>query len=195
MHSPLKGQDAGAIVRAARLAAGLTLADLGRRCGYSASQVSRYERGIQPLTDIPLLRRFSQVLAVPPQVLGLTPPDGSRAGQHAVEPKDGDPRVGWPRVSREPQWDDGEDPVRRRELLAGAAELYHSTANAEPVPLAALRTAVTGIRGDFQSARYDRMAASLPALIATATASTLLADAYITAASFMVKRPGTGTLS
>jgi hypothetical protein len=84
----------------------------------------------------------------------------------------------------------------------------HSTANAEPVPLAARRTAVTGIRGDFQSARYDRMAASLPALIATAIAtrdhadgqdraiaSTLLADAYITAASFMVKRPGTGTLS
>jgi hypothetical protein len=75
-------------------------------------------------------------------------------------------------------------------------------------PLAARRTAVTGIRGDFQSARYDRMAASLPALIATAIAtrdhadgqdraiaSTLLADAYITAASFMVKRPGTGTLS
>jgi hypothetical protein len=49
---PLKGQDAGAIVRAARLAAGLTLAELGRRCGYSASQVSRYERGVQPLTDI-----------------------------------------------------------------------------------------------------------------------------------------------
>lgn len=55
---PLKGQSAGAIVRAARLAAGLTLADLGRRCGYSASQVSRYERGVQPLTDITLLRRF-----------------------------------------------------------------------------------------------------------------------------------------
>jgi hypothetical protein len=51
---PPKGQDAGAIVRAARLAVGLTLADLGRRCGYSASQVSRYERGIQPLTDIVL---------------------------------------------------------------------------------------------------------------------------------------------
>jgi transcriptional regulator with XRE-family HTH domain len=225
---PPKGQDAGAIVRVARLAAGLTLADLGRRCGYSASQVSRYERGIQPLTDITLLRRFSRVLAIPPQVLGLTSPDGVRGGRHAVNPKDGDPRVGGPRVSREPQWEDGEDPVRRRELLAGAAGLvgaaalglpsvgrdrtladpgagledmlYHSTANAEPVSLAALRAAVTGIRADFQNARYDRMAASLPALIATATAtrdhadgqerataSTLLANAYITAASFMVK--------
>jgi hypothetical protein len=87
---PPKGQDAGAIVRAARLAAGLTLADLGRRCNYSASQVSRYERGIQPLTDIGLLRRFSQVLAIPPQAFGLAPPDSSRAGRHAVEPKDGD---------------------------------------------------------------------------------------------------------
>jgi transcriptional regulator with XRE-family HTH domain len=112
---PLKGQDAGAIVRAARITAGLTLADLGRRCGYSASQVSRYERGITPLTDITLLRRFSHVLAISPQVFGLTPPDGSRAGRHAVEPKDGDPRVAWPRVSREPQWEDGEDPVRLRQ--------------------------------------------------------------------------------
>ena len=80
-----------------RPAAGLTLAELGRRCGYSASQVSRYERGVQPLTDITLLRRFSQVLAIPPQAFGLTPPGSSRAGQHAVEPKDGDPRARWPR--------------------------------------------------------------------------------------------------
>ena len=101
---PPKGQDAGAIVRAARLAEGLTLAELGRRCGYSASQVSRYERGVQPLTDITLLRRFSQVLAIPPQAFGLTPPGGSRAGRHAVESKDGDPRARGPRVSREPQW-------------------------------------------------------------------------------------------
>ena len=225
---PLKNQDAGAIVRTARLAAGLTLADLGRRCGYSASQVSRYERGIQPLTDITLLRRFSQVLAIPPQAFGLTPSNGSRASRHAVELKDGIPSVAWPRVSREPQWEDGEDPVRRRELLAGAAGLvsaaalgrpsvgrartladpgadledmlYHSTAKAEPVPLAVLRTTVTRTRADFQNARYGRMAASLPVLIATAiatrdhadgqeraTASTLLAEAYITAARFMVK--------
>ena len=157
------------------------------------------------MTDITLLRRFSQVLAIPPQAFGLTPPGGSRAGRHAVESKDGDARARWPRVSREPRWEDGEDPVRRRELLAGAAGLvgaatfglpsvgrsrtsadpaagledmlYHSTANAEPVPLAALRTAVTRVRADFQNARYDRMAASLPALIAAATAARLGSDA------------------
>jgi transcriptional regulator with XRE-family HTH domain len=59
------GQRAGAIVRAARLAAGLTLAELGQRCGYSASQISRYERGVQPLTDITLLRRFAAALLNP----------------------------------------------------------------------------------------------------------------------------------
>ena len=65
------GQGAGAIVRAARLAAGLTLAELGHLCGYSASQISRYERGRQPLTDITLLRRFAEALAIPPHSLGL----------------------------------------------------------------------------------------------------------------------------
>jgi transcriptional regulator with XRE-family HTH domain len=193
---PLTGQEAGAIVRSARLAAGLSLVGLGRRFGYSASQLSRYERGITPLTDITLLRRFSRALAIPPQVFGLR--------------------------------EDGEDPVQRRELLTGTAGLvgaaalgfplgagsrtladpgagveemlYRSTADVEPVPLTKLRTAVTGIRAAFQNARYDRMAASLPPLIATATAtrdhadiqdrgtaSTLLAHVYITAASFMVK--------
>ena len=77
------GQRAGAIIRAARLAAGLTLAELGQRCGYSASQVSRYERCIQPLTDITLLHRFAGALAIPPQILGLAPLDGRQGGRHA----------------------------------------------------------------------------------------------------------------
>ena len=74
-------QDAGAIVRTARLAAGLTLADLGRRCGYSASQISRYERGVQPLTDITLLRRLAETLAIRPQAFGLAPHDSQPPGR------------------------------------------------------------------------------------------------------------------
>ena len=66
--------NAGVIVRTARLAAGLTLADLGHRCGYSASQISRYERGVQPLTDITLLRRLAEALTINPQEFGLAPP-------------------------------------------------------------------------------------------------------------------------
>jgi transcriptional regulator with XRE-family HTH domain len=61
----------GAIVRSARVARGLTLADLGQRTGYSAAQVSRYERGLAPLTDIAVLRLFADALAIAPQLLGL----------------------------------------------------------------------------------------------------------------------------
>ena len=97
----------------------------------------------------------------------------------------------------EPNAEGGEDPVRRRELfahaagLAGAAalglpltsrahtntatggleQLLYGNIEAQPVPLSALRTATTAARADFQTARYDRLAASLPRLIATATAS------------------------
>ena len=46
------GHRPGAIVRSARRSKGLTLAQLGQKVGYSAAQVSRYERGIAPLTDV-----------------------------------------------------------------------------------------------------------------------------------------------
>jgi transcriptional regulator with XRE-family HTH domain len=219
------GQPAGAIVRAARLAAGLTLAELGQRCGYSASQISRYERGVQPLTDITLLRRFAGALAIPPQIFGLALPVGVR---HA-----GAGRQEWvaraygPNVSREFRSEGGEDPVRRRELLARAAglagaaalglsasgrtqalskpgggieDLLYGNKAAEPIPLATLRGATTQARFCFQTARYDRLTTILPRMIATAvatrdsadvderaTASALLADAYIVAANFVVK--------
>jgi Helix-turn-helix domain/Domain of unknown function (DUF5919) len=63
----------GAIVRSARLAAGLTLAELGERTGYSAAQISRLERGLASLADVSVLRLFATALAIPPPVFGLTP--------------------------------------------------------------------------------------------------------------------------
>lgn len=75
------GRRLGAIVRGVRTAQGLTLAELGERTGYSAAQVSRYERGIAPLTDIAVLRRFARALAIAPQAFGLAPaaiPGGQR---------------------------------------------------------------------------------------------------------------------
>jgi transcriptional regulator with XRE-family HTH domain len=210
------------------LAAGLTLAELGQRCGYSASQISRYERGRQRLTDITLLRRFAEALAIPPQSLGLTPLDSTEHGRHAdighierVMPIPG------PNLSGKFQPEDGDDPVRRRELLARAAglagaavfglpsamrppahgdpgdhlgDLLYGAASAEPVSLTTLRTITAQARASFQTARYERLAAALPQMIATATAtrdgvtgverataSALLADAYIVAANFVVK--------
>ena len=87
--------------------------------------------------------------------------------------------------------------MRRRQLLAGAAGLAGAAALGRPgghqgadadrpgrqpgrpavrrggplnlCPVAALRAATTRARADFQTARYDRLSAALPALIATAT--------------------------
>ncbi len=224
--SAVPGASPGATVRAARLRAGLTLADLGHRCGYSASQISRYERGVQPLTDVRLLRRFADALAIPYVAFGLAPPGHVHSERHA-EANDRYGDTGGSNVGRDFLREDGDDWVRRRELLANAAGLVGSAALArpvvgrsqaplrphasladllyaggvgEPVPMGTLGAAIAARRADFQMARYDRLAAGLPGLIATAdatrqcagagqeaAASSLLAEAYIAAANFAVK--------
>lgn len=195
-------RDAGAIVRATRQAKNLTLAELGRLTGYSASQVSRYERGIAPLVDTVVLRRFADALALPPQMFGLLPEGAERDGRHAIPigPNIVTSHSSAPNVAGEPHWEDGEDPVRRRELFAGAAGLTvtgalglsrgaqasrpsdptggleavlygRGSGEAEPVSLTTLRAATERARGLFQSARYNVLSAELPELIATATAT------------------------
>jgi transcriptional regulator with XRE-family HTH domain len=76
------GRRLGAIVRGIRTARGMTLAELGRYTGYSAAQVSRFERGIAPLTDIAVLRRFARALEIAPEILGLAPGRTSGDQQH-----------------------------------------------------------------------------------------------------------------
>ena len=189
----------GGIVRSARVAQGLSLAAFGARVGYSAAQVSRYERGITPLTDITVLRRFAAALALPQQLFGLNPDGAKNTARHAaISAKDGPPGVRGNTVDHECQWEDGDDPVRRRELLAGAAALAGATAlargtagrtgappgsaagledvlygrtEAAPVPLAELRASTTAARDDFRAARYDRLPSALPRLIAAAQAT------------------------
>jgi transcriptional regulator with XRE-family HTH domain len=188
-------REAGAIVRAARLRSGLTLADLGRRCGYSASQISRYERGLQPLTDVTLLRRFADALGIPPQLLGLTDAHDALASRHA----DANQRmttIGGPSLVGNFRQEEGDDPVRRRELLAGAAGLAGAVVLApsasrtaqdrkassafeellygqpgDPLPVDDLRRAVSARRQEFQTARYDQLSAGLPDLIGAAVAT------------------------
>ena len=200
---------AGQAIRAARRAAGLNLADLGTRCGYSASQVSRYERGIVPLTDIRVLRRFAEALHLPPCVLGL-------ADNQA-------PTVGGPGADV-----DGDDPVRRRQLLASLAvtaaaasirpdtPVLAGTAGPEPGAglLARIRDAMLGLRrptaaasldgmrdqladaaGHFAACRYGRLADTLPHLITTGhahagddeTAGILLAEVYTLVTRVLIK--------
>jgi transcriptional regulator with XRE-family HTH domain len=188
--------DAGALVRILRQAQGLTLTGLGERCGYSASQISRYERGITALTDLTVLHRFAAALGVPPQTFGLLP--GDPPNRHDTAPS----HASAPRVISEADREDGEDPVRRRELLTGAAGLAGTTAlglperasarttglpggldkvlygspAVAPVELPALRTAVTKARACFQAARYDDLHRGLSGLIATAAATHRHAD-------------------
>jgi hypothetical protein len=94
-------------------------------------------------------------------------------------------------VDHERRREDGDDPVRRRELIAGTAALTGAavfggieTGRAEkgatiedvlygqpvsaPVPLPALRRAIFAARGDFRGARYHRLPAGLPQLIGAA---------------------------
>ena len=152
---------AGAIVRTARTSQGLTLAELGKRVGYSAAQVSRYERGITPLTDVAVLRRFAAALAIPPQVFGLAPqrliPQPRYAGPFPVTA--GPSPLPSSTVAAEPGWEDGEDSVRRRQLLASLAV----TAAAAPVRGGAAAPPGEGASGELLVARIrDAMLGLMP---------------------------------
>jgi transcriptional regulator with XRE-family HTH domain len=146
----------GVIVRSARAARGLTLAQLGQRTGYSPSQVSRYERGVTPLTDIAVLRRFADALAIPPHAFGLAPAPGKRTRHGApvavttARPHDPSSTV-TDRTGRE---DSEEDPVRRRQLMASlavtaaasAARLPGQRLTAQPDGGALVGVLISGVR-------------------------------------------------
>jgi transcriptional regulator with XRE-family HTH domain len=190
---PVSGTEAaGAIVRRARRLRGLTQAELGALIGYSAAQISRYERGITPLTDLNTLRRFGETLAIPSPLLGLTAEGSMRHADIRAQPIPGGAHGH--NVDHERQWEDGDDPVRRRELIAGTAALtgaaifgdlkprrparaatiedvLYGQPASYPVPLPRLRKAVIAARNDFRNARYDRLPAELPQLLMAAEAT------------------------
>ena len=212
----------GVVLRRARQARGLTQAQAGELAGYSGATISRFETGGRRLADIDTLRRLAEALGAAPEVFGLTPetgefPGGARAGAVPGEALLATVVTGLPL--------DGDD-VRRREMITGTAALAGAAAlgrqlggtgtprrpaagledvlygkvEAAPVSAGTLRAAITAARGDFRDARYDRVPAALPKIIAAAQAtrenagagdraeaSGLLADAYILAADFAVK--------
>ncbi|GAB3404172.1 helix-turn-helix domain-containing protein [Flindersiella endophytica] len=192
MRVAVQTADRGAIVRLARRAEGWTQADLGTRCGYSASTISRLESGAQPLSSIELLRTLSAVLRIPPALLGLSP-----VLRHAEST--------WPHSARpastvgENNVEEDGDSVRRRELLAGltglgTASLFvqaSGTSLAAPtpathfVPAALFETASSeavlppnvlagrfaAARAAFDSCHYQQLASLLPRLIADSRVS------------------------
>ena len=136
----------GAVVRGARTAQGMTLVELGRRTGYSAAQVSRYERGLAPLTDIAVLRLFADALEIAPQVLGLAPDiDRSRRQPVAQQPRNEHTRAGTVTEAVKPyadrglvtreQWNDIIHGATRELWLYGMAEYGYATDDDVPAIL------------------------------------------------------------
>jgi transcriptional regulator with XRE-family HTH domain len=150
----------------------MTLAELGERCGYSAAQISRYERGLTRLTDITLLRTFAAVLDIPPADLGLSAPGDSPS---AAESPD------FPPGTRSVALDDSgkDDPVRRRDLLLGAGLAAPATLLARVdaalaiMPAPAARASAAGVtvllaraRAGFDDGRLTAVVRQLPELLA-----------------------------
>jgi len=181
----------GDVVRSARSAVGWTQAALGRRCGCSASQISRWETGRSPLRDVGVLRVLATALGLPIEVFGLIPDNPHGVSGRTLP-------VPWPTVGPVPVTDPEEDdPMRRRTLLAGAgglaagalagggpafgaadpirslgaALLNPPIANAEPLSLDELRRTVAVVRSIFHQAKYGEVAAVLPKVLARTMAT------------------------
>ncbi|GAA3603490.1 hypothetical protein GCM10022223_18920 [Kineosporia mesophila] len=106
------------MVRRARLGRRLTQAQLGQLTGYSSAQVSRYERGISPLTDVDVLRRFCTALDIPVAEVGLAEAVSEQYSMAARQTgTTAYPRLSPPKVDILRQ----EDDVRRRAFLALSA--------------------------------------------------------------------------
>lgn len=187
-------EEMGAVIRRARRMADVTLAELGASVGYSAASLSRMERGKQPVRDIVLLQRVAAALSIPPQLLGLAPRHG-RTDQQPIAPRPAHGATRVPGVM--PLGEESEDPVRRRNLLAGLAGAA-TAAVLGPVPTASARPALAGLedlllhrpagslgleptpanvsaaidaaRSEFSACRYDALARALPSRIALAQA-------------------------
>lgn len=131
------GRRLGAIVRAARIAQGMTLAELGTRTGYSAGQVSRFERGIAALTDIAVLRRFAGALELAPEILGLA---SSRAALEQQAPASGNSESVKPYADRglvtRQQWNALIRDSASQLWLYGMAEFGYATDDVVPAILA-----------------------------------------------------------
>lgn len=200
-------EDVGAVIRGARCAARLTQTQLGEKCGYSASAISRIESNRMRL-DFTATLRVAAVLNIPPdQLITTAVPGGTTVD--TVEPPS-----------------DEEDSVRRRELLTGALAAGATAAvgtslaaagpvdpaaaledalfglpAAEPAPLPRLAQQVTTARAEYCAARYSTLGRALPGLLASASAardaatghgrekaSVVLARAYVLAAELALKQ-------
>ena len=169
--------DYATILRLSRVAAGLTLEQIGALGGYSASTLSRLESGRRSVRDVAELRHLAHIYDVPVQLLGLatTSEQADRSTLTAIVDEGGT--------------------VRRRSFIAGTAavglaaatgpaaaaaaapasadtieDVLFGRVTAEPLPAAQLAAQLAAARGDYQATRYTRLARRLPRLLARAVA-------------------------
>lgn len=183
------GDDYPKLLRLARTAAGLTLAQAGQLTGYSPSTLSRLETGHRRTCDARELRRLAQIYKIPEHLMGLSPPS------EAVGPNS---------LTAVP--DDGGDPMRRRDLLASgvlaaagalatplapvaaAASLTETLEAAlagqlkvEPLADNQLAAQIAAAQADLYACRYARLANRLPNLLARTVSAQDLASPNSTA--------------
>lgn len=191
----------GTAIRLARLEAGWSQTELGRRCGYSASQISPWETGAVPMRDVKVLRTFAAVLGLRPEVFGVTAAESMGAPTRMSDRQE--PRVGSDPVSAR---EDVDDPMRRRAFLAaaglaGTSLVWSPTGHAavagadvvdparfladqlsdvllspavnraEPVAVSALGQELALARREFSACQYVPLADRLPTLITAAEAT------------------------
>lgn len=194
LRRAIASDDAGAVIRLARRAAGLNQTQLGRRCGYSTSTISRIERGQPPVNDIKVRRRIAEVLRIPPQHLGLAAATRHHQPAPATGVADPPHRAITAKVWQGATGDGGDSPMRRRDLLTGiaasataglwtsageAAESETATTGLESLLLASAVPAQTTLSPPqltdslntawhrYDNCSYHELTRTLPALIST----------------------------
>jgi len=170
--------DYGAVLRTARVAAGLNLEEAAALAGFSASTLSRMETKRNRHWDVRELRRLAEVFAIPAHLFGLSRSTFDTGADSLSTGVD----------------EDG-DPMRRRDLIAtttaavtGAlvlpldqAAAAHGMADTvedvlfgrvsvAPIPGNQLAAQLAAACADFRATRYTQLARRLPRLLAQAIA-------------------------
>lgn len=177
VQQAVQARDYATILRFSRLAAGLTLEQLGAAGGYSTSTLSRLESGRRAVRDVAELRTLADLYDVPMEMFGLATAPGQAGGSTLAATVDGEGST-----------------VHRRNFLAGAAAVGAAAAlpaspapaaptghtvedvlfgrlTAEPLPGQQLAAQIAAARADYRATRYTRLARRLPRLLAQAAAS------------------------
>jgi len=186
-HAATTG-DLGALIRSARIAAKLTLAEAGAVVGYSAATLSRYETG--QLTDARAARRIAELLGVPGRLL-----DGDTGGQGVGEMRRRDVLTGAAGLALLPV-------TSATAATEGLGAAVFAPGDAAPVGLDVLAAQIAAARADFHGVRFQELAARLPGLLATVAATRadkpsaeverLAADAFNIGVNLLTKLHETG---